>query len=234
MPDHDDSRAGRKRRAIMQAAMRLFLTRGYDGTSMDDVAMTAAVSKPTVYKHFADKEQLFSQIVLSTTGQAVGLVQMVTETFADTENVEQSLRDLARQFMEKLMEPDVLRLRRLVIATADRFPDVGRAWYESGFERALELLAGSFELLTAQGALNIDDPVMAANHFVGLLLWIPINRAMFTGSNSYSDAEIADAAVAGAAVDAFLRAYGVAALASASPPAASSHRARLRRARLTV
>ena len=128
MPDHDDSRAGRKRRAIMQAALRLFLTRGYDGTSMDDVAMTATVSKPTVYKHFADKEQLFSQIVLSTTDQAVGLVQMVTETFADTENVEQSLRDLARQFMEKLMEPDVLRLRRLVIATADRFPDVGRAW----------------------------------------------------------------------------------------------------------
>jgi TetR/AcrR family transcriptional repressor of mexJK operon len=206
MHDHDDSRAGRKRRAIMQAAMRLFLTRGYDGTSMDDVAMTAAVSKPTVYKHFADKEQLFSQIVLSTTDQAVGLVQMVTETFADTQNVEGSLRDLARQFMEKLMEPDVLRLRRLVIATADRFPDVGRAWYESGFERALEALAGSFELLTAQGALNVEDPIMAANHFVGMLLWIPVNRVMFTGSNSYSDSEIG--ASVNAAVDAFLRAYG--------------------------
>jgi hypothetical protein len=90
---------------------------------------------------------------------------MMTETFADTQNVEQSLRDLALQFMEKLMEPDVLRLRRLVIATADRFPDVGRTWYEPGFE-----------LLTAQGALNIDDPVMAANHLGGLLLWIPINR----------------------------------------------------------
>lgn len=218
MPDHDDSRAGRKRRAIMQSAMRLFLTRGYDGTSMDDVAMTAAVSKPTVYKHFVDKEQLFSQIVLSTTDQAVGLVQMVTETFADTQNVEQSLRDLARQFMEKLMEPDVLRLRRLVIATADRFPDVGRAWYESGFERALDALAGSFELLTAQGSLNIDDPVTAANHFVGLLLWIPVNRAMFTGSNSYSDSEIG--AFANAAIDAFLRAYGVAAPTSASRSAA--------------
>ena len=60
MPDHDDSRAGRKRRAIMQAAMRLFLTRGYDGTSMDDVAMTATVSKPTVYKHFPTEAALFT------------------------------------------------------------------------------------------------------------------------------------------------------------------------------
>jgi hypothetical protein len=95
-----------------------------------------------------------------------------------------------------------------------------------------EALAGSFELLTAQGALNIEDPVIAANHFVGLLLWIPINRVMFSGANSYSDSETA--AFANAAVDAFLRAYGVAALPSASRSAASSHGPRLRRARSAV
>jgi TetR/AcrR family transcriptional repressor of mexJK operon len=176
---------------------------------MDEVAMSAAVSKPTVYKHFADKEQLFREIVLSTTDQAVGLVQMVTETFADSVDAEQSLRELAHLFVRKLMEPDVLRLRRLVIATADRFPDVGRTWYESGFERALEALAGSFELLAAQGALHVENPLVAANHFVGLLLWIPVNRAMFTGANTYSESEIEE--FARVAVDAFLGAYGVAA-----------------------
>ena len=216
MDDQHDTRAGRKRRDIMQAAMTLFLTRGYDGTSMDEVALTAAVSKPTVYKHFSDKEQLFREIVLSTTDQAVGLVQMVTETFADSDNVEQSLRELAQRFIANLMEPDVLRLRRLVIATAERFPDVGRTWYESGFERALEALAGSFELLTAQGALNVEDPLTAANHFVGLLLWIPVNRVMFTGGNAYSESEIATFATD--AVDTFLRAYAVPPTALAPPP----------------
>jgi TetR/AcrR family transcriptional repressor of mexJK operon len=190
----------------MQAATSLFLSRGYDGTSMDDVAALAGVSKPTVYKHFADKQQLFAHIVLATTDQAVTLVQLVTETFANTSDVQHSLRELARQFIVALMEPDVLRLRRLVIATADRFPDIGRAWYEQGFERALEALAGSFELLAAQGLLELDDPLVAANHYVGLLLWIPVNRAMFSGSSSAPRAELEG--YADTAVDAFLRAYG--------------------------
>ena len=115
---------------------------------------------------------------------------MVTETFADSDHVERSLRELALRFITNLIQPEVLRLRRLVIATADRFPDVGRTWYESGFERALEALAGSFELLTACGALNVEDPVVAANHFVGLLLWIPVNRVMFVGVNPYSESDL--------------------------------------------
>ena len=199
-------RAERKRRPILQAATTLFLANGYDNTSMDDVATAAGVSKPTVYKHFANKEQLFAQIVLATTDQAVALVHIVTETIADSSDVQGSLRELARQFIAKLMEPEVLRLRRLVIATADRFPEVGRTWYEQGFERALQALAGSFELLAAQSLLVIDDPLMAANHYVGLLLWIPVNQAMFNGGSAYTRAELN--VFADAAVDAFLRAYG--------------------------
>ena len=213
MHEPDNSRASRKRRTIMDAALRLFLSRGYDGTSMEEVAVAAAVSKPTVYKHFADKEQLFREIILSTTDQAVALVEMVTETFANSQNVEQSLRELAHRFIDNLMQPDLLRLRRLVIATAERFPDVGRIWYESGFDRALDALAGSFEVLSAQGALNVEDPLLAANHFVGLLLWIPVNRAMFTGANRYTQTQING--FAESAVVAFLLAYG------AAPPLAS-------------
>src|SRR6202035_3324291 len=61
-------RSARKRRAIMQAATALFLRDGYRSTSMDQIAADAAVSKQTVYKQFADKEQLFREIVLEVTG----------------------------------------------------------------------------------------------------------------------------------------------------------------------
>jgi hypothetical protein len=113
---------------------------------------------------------------------------------------------MARQFLTTLMRPELLRLRRLVISTADQFPEIGRSWYEQGFERALATLATQFGLLSQRGLLRADDPLLAAHHFVGLLLWIPINRAMFTGDETSNTSELKT--YAGAATEAFLRAYG--------------------------
>src|SRR5579859_3742836 len=62
----DERRSTRKRRAILDAATTVFLSNGYLGTSMDEIAALARVSKQTVYKHFADKERLFSEIVRAT------------------------------------------------------------------------------------------------------------------------------------------------------------------------
>src|SRR5580700_10175835 len=67
---HEEGRSARKRRAIMDAATTLFLRNGYQGTSMDEIAALAAVSKQTVYKNFADKQQLFSHIVLGAAARA--------------------------------------------------------------------------------------------------------------------------------------------------------------------
>ena len=65
-----EDRSARKRRVIVDAATTLFLRHGYLGTSMDQIAAFAAVSKPTVYKFFPDKEQLFTAIVLETLDRA--------------------------------------------------------------------------------------------------------------------------------------------------------------------
>lgn len=201
-----ESRSDRKRKALLLAATEVFLDKGYDCTSMDDVAAKAAVSKPTVYKYFSDKERLFAEIVRATTSQIDDLVRLVTETTVRQASVESGLIVLARQFITALMQPRVLQLRRLVIANADRFPDVGRSWYEQGFERVLATLAISFQGLADRKLLHVDDPLLAANHFVGLLLWIPVNKAMFTGDHHSGSNELERFAVA--AVHAFLTGYG--------------------------
>lgn len=206
MKANSESRSDRKREALLLAATEVFLDKGYDGTSMDDVAAKAAVSKPTVYKYFSDKEQLFAQIVRATTGQIDDLVRLVVETMADQTETEAGLTVLARRFITALMQPPVLRLRRLVIANADRFPDVGRSWYEQGFERVLATLATTFQSLADRKVLRLGDPLLAANHFVGLLLWIPVNKAMFTGDHQATPDELERYAVA--AVRAFLTGYG--------------------------
>ena len=186
MESNVENRSARKHRAIVEAATRVFLDQGYDGTTMDDVATLAAVSKPTVYKHFADKEQLFAEIVRTTADQVDDLVRLVAETVVDPGDIENGLAELARRLITALMQPQMLRLRRLVIANADRFPDVGRIWYELGFERVLATLGTCFQRLADHKLLRLDDPLLAANHFVGLLLWIPLNKAMFSGDHRAS------------------------------------------------
>jgi len=195
----------RKRKTLL-AAMEVFLDKRYDCTSMDDVAARAAVSKPTLYKYFSDKEPLFAEIVRATIGEIDDLERLVAASIAGETSVESGLFVLARRLIGVLMQPRILRLHRLVMANAERFPDVGRNWYEQSFEHVLATLAINFQGLANRELLHIDDPLLAANHFVGMLMWIPINKAMSTGDNSSSPEELELYAVA--AVRAFLAGYG--------------------------
>lgn len=199
-------RSERKRGTVLDAATSLFLSKGYDGTTMDEVAALAGVSKPTLYRYFADKERLYAAIVAATTDDIDGLLRLVAEELATADDPREGLERLAGKFLTALMQPDLLRLRRLVIANAERFPEVGQGWFSDGFERVLETLSIAFQRYAEKGRLRLDDPLTAANHFAGLVLWIPLNRAMFSGSCDSDPAELAR--YAQAAVDAFLRGYG--------------------------
>ncbi|MFJ5127116.1 TetR/AcrR family transcriptional regulator C-terminal domain-containing protein [Streptomyces sp. NPDC088555] len=205
METNEQGRSARKRQAIMEAATGVFMEKGYSGTSMDDIAKLAAVSKQTVYKHFSDKEKLFSEIVLATTDRLDGMIALVADVPSDADALDENLTRLARQFFAALTQPQVLQLRRLVIANADAFPALGAAWYEQGFERVLATLAATFQRLAEDGLLRIDEPLLAAHHFSGLLMWIPVNQAMFHGGPQHTQADLDHYATAG--VRTFLAAY---------------------------
>src|ERR1700722_12921271 len=91
------TRSERKRAAILGAATAVFLRNGYVGTSMDEIAALAAVSKQTVYKHFADKESLFSEIVVSTVNEISDPNHEEVMALADADDVEAALRSFARR-----------------------------------------------------------------------------------------------------------------------------------------
>ncbi len=205
----EEGRTARKRRAILNAAIEVFLQHGYLGASMDEVAARAAVSKQTVYKQFEDKEHLFAEIILGTTVQVVDeLARAYANTLEEAADVRQAFRDLARRFLDNLTQPDVLQLRRLVLAEADRFPDISAAWFEGAFHRSLVLLGESMTRLADRGMLrDLPDPTLAAYQFAGLVMYKPMNQVMFAGTRARPAADELEH-IADRAAEVFLAAYG--------------------------
>lgn len=177
----DERRSARKRRAIIEAATAAFLDHGYRGTSMDAVAAAAGVSKQTVYQHFGDKQRLFVELIAATVESASDPVHEEVRRLADSGSLDDDLRDLARRLLTLVLQPTMMRLRRLVIAEARQFPDLGRAFYDLGPGRTIAALADTFAELTRRGRLNAPDATLAATQFNWLVMSAPLNQAMLLG-----------------------------------------------------
>lgn len=204
----EPGRSARKHRAILDAARALFLENGYAGTSMDDVAALASVSKQTVYKHFVDKQRLFTDLVTGDIAPMPEPAQVLADAVPQTDDVERDLRAFARGHLANVMQPHLLRMRRVLIGEADRFPDLAQAWYANGPERSCAMFAEWFTELDRRGLLRVDDPLLAAQHFNWLVLSIPVNKAMASPLDQplYTERELEHFADAGVRV--FLAAYG--------------------------
>lgn len=192
---------------IREAAAKLFLEKGYGGTSMDEIAAAAQVSKQTIYTHFPSKEQLFSDLVLSNSLSVDAFLEIVRSTLSEPSDTEAALRRLARQYLGFVVRPDALRLRRLIIGEAARFPELAREYYELVPGRAYDALAAAFGRLRDEGRLRFADPAIAARHFVWLTLGLPLDRGMFYPVESALEGhDLND--LASAAVRVFMAAYG--------------------------
>lgn len=203
-----EDRSTRKRRVVLEAAAALFLRHGYLGTSMDQVAAYAGVSKPTVYKFFADKEHLFGEIVLGTLDRAAEPFQAELAALAETADLDGELHRLARRYLATVMQPPVLQLRRLVIGASHQLPGLAGEYYRRAPERTIQALAETFARLADRGLLAIADPPAAAAQFAFLVLGRALDKSLFCGDEPFSDAELTAQADSGAS--AFLSVYAAA------------------------
>jgi TetR/AcrR family transcriptional repressor of mexJK operon len=199
-------RSAVKRRAILSAGQQLFLTHGYQGTSMDQVAATAAVSKQTVYKHFGEKRELLFAIVTDAIDGAAGAIGGRIAALIDSDDLEADLTALAGDYLRAVIQEPVVQLRRLVIGEANRLPELARLYYEHAPLRTLSSLAGAFAALGERGVLTVPEPALAAEHFAFLIVGRPIDQALFDGAPAVlADVDVDSYAQAGVRV--FLAAY---------------------------
>ncbi|MGW4246278.1 TetR/AcrR family transcriptional regulator [Nocardia sp. NPDC004722] len=201
-----DPRVVRTRAAIAAAATALFLEHGFRGTSIDDIAATARVSKRSVYNNFGDKQRLFTEIALGATPTAVEFTEQLVAGLAAASDVPGALRALARRHLAAVAQPRVLRLRRLIILEAARFPDLAAEYYRRAPGRVIAALTAAFAALHERGELAAPDPGRAAEHYSYLVLGSVLDSALFNPDASLPTPEQLDG-IADAGVTAFLAAY---------------------------
>lgn len=202
-----DPRVIRTRTAVLAAATTLFLRSGFLGTSMDEIAEAAGLSKRTLYNNYADKEDLFREVVTVGITVAEQFAEHAAAELVDPGDLATALTDLARRLAIEATSPPVVRLRRLLIGEAHRFPDLAAEYYELAPGKVMSTIATALEGLAARGRLRVDDPARAAEQFAFLVLGPALDRALFTGRDTPPDPDtLARAADAG--VRTFLAAYG--------------------------
>jgi len=174
---------------------------------MDEIAAAARVSKQTIYTHFANKEELLADLVLGNADRVDEFLTGMGRTVNDAPDLATGLRRLARAYVGFVIRPEVLRLRRLVLGEAGRFPQLARTYYERVPERVYAAIAALFKELSEDGRLRATDPSLAAHHFVWLTLGMSLDRAMFYPiEESVPDRDLDR--MADSATRVFLAAYG--------------------------
>lgn len=155
-----------KNTAIVDAASRLFLEKGFDGTSMDLVAKRAGVSKQTVYSHFASKEALFSESIHAAIAKYYPdlAIEQVKE-----HSLEADLRAVCENYARLLMSEDAMAMFRVLVSAAAKGPALAKIFWEAGPRDMKQKLEEFLAEWVERGELRINNTGRAADRLVSLL-----------------------------------------------------------------
>lgn len=165
---------------ILQAATRVFLASGFFAANIDEVAREAGVSKPTIYKHFESKEELFHDVVMA---QSRRFTARLGSLHLQDLPPKQGLEQFALTYLTELLKPTVISLYRISMAEAQRFPVVAEVFFREACVPIRSVLVEFLRLQHKKGKLNVPDPEMAAEMFYGMLqkpLLYPVLQGMAT------------------------------------------------------
>jgi TetR/AcrR family transcriptional repressor of mexJK operon len=163
--------AARRDARLLDVATKLFMERGFDCTSIDAVAETAGISKPTVYARYHDKRDLFTAVLRATIQRWLAPLSAAAEAArVNPRSVETTLHDLSRHLMAHSRIPEVVMLRRILAAQAAQFPELAKLAHEEGWQRGVRAVASLLQQFAERGQIKVDDPAIAADLFLSLVL----------------------------------------------------------------
>ena len=197
---------GRKIDQVLEGAREVFLSDGFEGANVDEIARRADVSKATLYSYFPTKTELFLTVATKEIGRITDEATLEVDTDQPVRNV---LTKVAELYVQFYVSDYGLNLFRTCVAEARNFPEVARQFYEMGLIVAHERLCAFLEVATDRGELNMteSDHSHAAFQFAELCRAGLLNKRLFFVQDSFSHNEITHLVTS--AVDMFMARYGM-------------------------
>ena len=193
---------GAKRRQIIDGARTVFLADGFDAASMNEIARAAGVSKGTLYVYFDSKEALFEVLIREEKREQA---EQTCRFDHANHDVAVELQAFGERMLDRMFRPSAVAHLRTVAAVAQKFPSIGRAFYEAGPDYGRQRLQDYLVNQNDAGVMAIDDPALAAHFFLDLCKSKHLLRVLLCVAPAPSTDTIA--AHVAAATAAFLRAY---------------------------
>lgn len=165
--------------ALLDAALEHFLDKGYEGATIEAIAADVNMTKRTVYARYADKTALFRAAIRhGTERRAVG-PEVIEATRGGT--LEETLVAIAMLRIDLVRDADGAKLQRIINTESYRFPDIFQTYYEIAALPTVRFLAEILGEETRAARLAIDDPLLAANVFMSMVVSGPV-RFILSGN----------------------------------------------------
>ncbi|TIQ27428.1 MAG: TetR/AcrR family transcriptional regulator [Mesorhizobium sp.] len=207
-----------KRAQIIEGARRVFIDKGFEAASMNDITREAGVSKGTIYVYFANKEELFEALIEEERGT---IFKNMYDVLDHADDLRETLVKFGKVLVMKITSAKVIQAQRTVIGASDRIPELGARFYERGPKRGHDKVAAFLNAAVERGLLKIENVDLAAYQLTDLCLAGLFRQCIFSyRTKAPTQAEIDHVVRSG--VNVFLKAYGTATLTAeeqASEPA---------------
>ncbi len=168
--------AKRRHVALLETAMRLFLERGLDAASIDEIAKQAGVAKRFLYARYRDKSELFAAAVDHMIAEKL---QELHAFRPPRRRAEFGLMEFGRKLRETATAPDGLALMRLFISAAPKFPGLAQRFYDRNRRRGVSEVQRVLAFYVERGAIELKQPQLMAEQFVISVAGIAQRLALF-------------------------------------------------------
>ncbi len=163
---------------LLKGSLQLFLEKGLDGTTLDEIAAALHMTKRTIYGYYDNKEALFKAALQGALKDNTLKLEALEEL--DDGDLESTLAAVARQRVKRYLSPESLALQGLLNAESHRFPELLGMFYQENTGSTVAFIKQVLCAHAQKGTITLERPEATAALFLSMAVGAPA-RGMLTG-----------------------------------------------------